>query len=149
MMPFTVIGAGSIIAGAVAIGHTVNDAVITEIVTLAIAFGYYLLTGRDSDTAAVYGGRTDERQDLVRMNATRLAFVVMVGVAFVCAVVTVAMNDNYWQADVIGSLGGVTYLFGLASYGAHAERHPGGVRGVMAAPGVSERAESYEDTTSF
>jgi len=41
----------------------------------------------------------------------------MLGAAFVCAVITVALNDNYWQSDVIGSVGGVSFLLCLATYG--------------------------------
>ena len=145
LAPLTVIAAGSIVAGAVAVGHTWFDALIAEMVTLAVATGYFFLTGRDSDAGAIYSRRTDERQQAVRMNASRLAFIVMIGAAFVCAVVTVALNDNYWQADVIGSVGGVTFLLGLAIYGAHDERSPSEGRGVMETGSNSVRDESPED----
>jgi hypothetical protein len=144
-MPLAVIAAGSVAAGAVAVGHTWLDALITEIVSLAVATGYFILTGRDSDAGAIYSRRTDERQQVVRMNASRLAFIVMICAAFVCVVVTVALNDNYWQADVIGSLGGVAFLLGLAIYGAHDERAPGEVRGIMETGIDSEHEESPED----
>ena len=147
LMPLAVIAAGSVAAGAVAVGHTWLDALITEIVSLAVATGYFILTGRDSDAGAIYSRRTDERQQVVRMNASRLAFIVMICAAFVCVVVTVALNDNYWQADVIGSLGGVAFLLGLAIYGAHDERTPGPGRGIMETNSETERDESPEDLT--
>ena len=146
LMPLAVITAGSIAAGAVAVGHTWLNALITEIVTLAVATGYYIVTGRDSDAGAIYGRRTDERQVRVRMNASRFAFIVMIGAAFVCAVVTVALNDNYWQADVIGSLGGLSFLLGLAIYGAREVRAPGEGRGIMETGNDSERDRSAEDS---
>jgi uncharacterized membrane protein len=145
LMPITVFAAGSIVAGAVDVGHTWLDALIAEIVTLAVATGYYILTGRDSDAGAIYSRRTDERQVMVRLNASRLAFVVMIGAAFVCAVVTVALNDNYWQADVVGSLGGLTFLLGLAIYGARDERAPSEGRGVMETSSETEWEETSED----
>jgi hypothetical protein len=82
------------------------------------------------------------------MNASRLALIVMICAAFVCAVVTVALNENYWQADVIGSAGGVTFLLGLVIYGAHDERSPSEGRGIMETGSDSERDESKKDLTN-
>jgi hypothetical protein len=59
----------------------------------------------------------------VYLRASATALRVMLGVAFICVVVTVALNDNYWQSDVIGSLGAVTFLFCLAAYGDNDARH--------------------------
>jgi uncharacterized membrane protein len=147
-VPITVIAAGSVIAGAVAVGHTWQGALITELVTLAIATAYYATTGRDSDAGAIYGQRADERQVMVRMEASRLAFIVMICGAFVCAVVTVALNDNYWQADAIGSLGGLTFLLGLVFMGAHNQRTSGAVNGIMDASNTSKREDRVEDFTN-
>src|ERR1700722_17158825 len=130
-VPVTVIAAGSVVAGAVAVGHTWRGALITELMSLAIAVAYYVATGRDSDAGAIYGQRTDERQEMVRMNATRYAFIVMICAAFVCVVVTVALHDSYWQADVIGSLGALTYLLGIVVSGAHEHQATGEGRGMM------------------
>jgi uncharacterized membrane protein len=148
LVPITVIAAGSIVAGAVAVGHTWPDALIAEIVALAVATAYYVVTGRDSDAAAIYGRRSDERQAIVRMNASRLAFVVMICAAFVCAVVTVALDDDYWQADVIGSLGGLAFLLGLAIYPAHDDHSPDEVRGIMDSRRESVSMESADDLTN-
>ncbi|MHB1210592.1 MAG: hypothetical protein ACYC1I_12945 [Acidimicrobiales bacterium] len=41
----------------------------------------------------------------------------MIVAAFACVLITVALGDDYWQADLIGSLGGLTYLFGMVIYG--------------------------------
>lgn len=128
---------GSEVAGAVAIGHTWGDALVAEIVTLVAATGYYLLTGTDTDIGAIYGQRSDERQMMVRMSASRLALIVALAAAFVCAVVSVALDDSYWQADVIASAAGVSYLLGLSIYGAHDEQSRGEVGGIMAGRGES------------
>lgn len=124
LAPAAIVATGSILAGAVAIGHTWGDALATEVVTLLLSVGYYFLTGSDSDVGAIYGHRADERQRFVLMQATRLAFTVMLGAAFVCAAITIAMGKNYWQADVIGSLGAISYLLGMSIYGAHEDESP-------------------------
>jgi ABC-type arginine/histidine transport system permease subunit len=115
--PVTVIIGGSIIALAVGIGHGSSKALITQIITLVLGIGYFLLTRSNSDVGTIYGGRADERQHLVYLRASATSLRVMLGAAFVCAVITVALNDNYWQSDVIGSVGGVAFLVCLAAYG--------------------------------
>jgi uncharacterized membrane protein len=147
-VPITVIAAGSVIAGAVAVGHTWQGALITELVVVVIAAAYYAATRRDSDAGAIYGQRADERQVMVRMEASRLAFVVMICAAFVCAVVTVALSDSYWQADLVGSLGGLTFLFGLVLFGAHDTRTSGEVHGIMDASNQSGREDRVEGYTN-
>jgi hypothetical protein len=144
-VPITVIAAGTVIAGAVAAGHTWQGALITELVTLVIAAAYYAAAGRDSDAGAIYAQRADERQVIVRVEASRLAFIVMICAAFVCAVVAVASNENYWQADVIGSLGGLTFLVGLLFFGTHKQRTSGEVHGIMDASNKSRRDDRVED----
>jgi hypothetical protein len=115
----TVLIGGSIIALAVGFGHDWVKALITEMIVLVLGAGYYFLTGSNSDLGAIYGGRADERQHLVYLRASATALRVMLGAAFICAVVTIALNDNYWQSDVIGSLGAVAFLVCLAAYGDH------------------------------
>lgn len=145
LVPTTVFAAGTVIAGAVDIGHTWSDALIAEVVTVAIAVAYYAATGRDSDVGAIYGQRSDERQGAIRMQASRLAFVVMLCAAFVCAVVTVALNDSYWQADAIGGLGALTFLLGLRTFGAPTRPTSDESRGVMDAGVESRRDDRAED----
>ena len=115
--PITVTIGGSIIALAVGIGHGWSKALITEVVVMVLAGGYYVLTGGNSDLSAIYGGRADERQHLVYLRASATALRVMLGTAFVCAVITIALKQSYWQADVIGSVGGVAFVLCLAAYG--------------------------------
>ena len=117
LAPATVIIGGSIIALAVGIGHEWSKGLITEIITLVLSAAYFMLTRRNADIGAIYGGRADEREHLVYLRASATALRVMLGAAFVCAVITVALNDSYWQSDVIGSVGGVGFLFCLAAYG--------------------------------
>ncbi|MGB8195816.1 MAG: hypothetical protein WCF25_02260 [Acidimicrobiales bacterium] len=148
LVPSTVVTAGSVIAVAVGIGHTWRGAIVAEAVTLAIATAYYVATGRDSDAGAIYGQRSDERQAAVLMEASRRAFIVMLFAAFVCVVVTVALDVDYWQADVIGSLGALTFLFGLRFLGGPNHRTSGEGRGVMdtTSRAANSRAEDYTNS---
>ncbi len=115
--PATVIIGGSIIALAVGIGHGWSKALIAEAIVLALGVGYFLLTGSNSDVGAIYGGRADERQHQVYLRASAAALRIMLGTAFICAVITVALNDSYWQSDVIGSVGGLAFLICLVAFG--------------------------------
>ena len=143
--PIATVVVGSVVAGAIAIGHTWGDALIAEIVTLVVALGYYFLTGSDSDIGAIYGQRSDERQTIVRMNATRFAFIVTIGAAFVCTVIDVALNESYWQPELIGSIGGVAFLIALVRGGVHEERAPREYHGIMATKNMSESADDAGD----
>jgi hypothetical protein len=139
----TVVGvAGTLVAGALAIGHGWSKALIAEVVTVILSAGYFVLTGRKSDIGAIYAHRSDERQHLVYLRASAVALRVMLLTAFVCALVSVAMNDSCWQADVIGTVGGVAFVIGLATFGAEgAEREvPNGTGGasLRSARGVME-----------
>lgn len=125
MAPTTIGIGGTIVAGAVAVGHGWSNALIAEVITALLSGMYYVLTRSSSDVGAVYARRADERQRLVYLRASALALKLMLITAFVCAVVTVAMNDNYWQADVIGSVGGVAFVVGLASFGSNDEQRSG------------------------
>ena len=131
LAPFATLVAGTIVAGAVAIGHTWAGAIATEVTTVIVSGIYYLVTGSDSDIGAIYRQRTDERQREVRLKAVKLAFTVMMITTFVIAVIMVALGDQYWQEDVLWCAGGLTFLFGLARYGAHEPREPatGGIMG--------------------
>ena len=145
LAPAVVTVAGSATAGAVAIGHSWVDALITEVVTLLIVTGYYFLTRSDSDVGAIYARRADERQREVLLRASRLALFVMIGAAFICVLITVALGDNYWQADLIGSLGGLTYLLGMMIYGTHDNGVAGSQSDVMASSVTSDPERDPDD----
>lgn len=117
----TVAVAGTVMSGAVALGHTWGDALISEVVTMLLALGYFVVTSSNSDVGAIYARRADERQHLVVLRASRFAMLAMFAVAFFGAAVTVALGEDYWQFDLVGSLGGVAYLLGLLSNGSHVE----------------------------
>jgi amino acid transporter len=143
LAPFATLVAGTIVAGAVAIGHTWPGAIATEVVTVIVSGIYFLVTGSDSDIGAIYRQRTDERQREVRLKAIRLAFTVMMITTFVIAVIMVALGNQYWQEDVVWCAGGFTFLFGLAHYGEH-ERRDLGTSGIMGTNHSSEKSHNSE-----
>lgn len=97
----TVAVAGTVMTGAVALGHTWGDALISEVVTMLLALGYSVVTSSNSDVGAIYARRADERQHLVVLRASRFAMLAMFAVAFFGAVITVALGEDYWQFDLV------------------------------------------------
>jgi hypothetical protein len=146
--PLCTLVIGTLVAGAVAIGHTWGDALITEIVTVVVSFGYFVLTGRDSDVGAIYGQRSDERQREVRANASRMGFVAAMLAAYACAIVAVAMNQSYWQSDVIASVGGIGFLSGIVKFGVHDERPYRQYHGIMDKPSIVDDEDDKDDGNS-
>jgi amino acid transporter len=147
LAPFATLVAGTIVAGAVAIGHTWAGAIATEVTTVIVSGIYYVVTGSDTDIGAIYRQRTDERQREVRLKAIRLAFTVMMIATFVIAVIMVALGEQYWQEDVLWCVGGVTFLIGLARYGEHEPREPatGGIMGADRWSQTSHDSETHVD----
>ena len=139
---------GTLVAGAVAIGHTWGDALIAEIVTVVVSLGYFVLTGRDSDVGAIYGQRSDERQREVRANASRMGFVAAMLAAYACAIVAVAMNQSYWQSDVVAAVGGIGFLSGIAKFGVHNERPYREYHGIMDKSSIVNDEDLNGDDTS-
>lgn len=119
--PVVVFVGGTIIAAAIAIGHGWSNAGVAEGVTVLLAVGYYLLAGSDSDLGAVYGNRADERQMQVVMRASNISMLIMLAIAFVGVVITVALNKQYWEFELIGNAGGFAYLISILALGAHDE----------------------------
>ncbi|MGH3731848.1 MAG: DUF2178 domain-containing protein [Acidimicrobiales bacterium] len=111
---------GTAIAGATAVGSSWANAFILELFVVLIFVGLYAVGGTSSDVGAVIGRREDERQRIVEQRALSLSMKVMYAAAFVCAAIAIALKENYWQADVIGTCGGVAFFVGLRLFG-HAE----------------------------
>jgi len=136
---------GTFVGGGVAVGRGWGTAIGVEIaILLMVFFLIFGLTRSDNDIAAIYGHRSDERQRLVAMKARSLSMVVMYVAALVCVSVAIALKQEYWQADVVVSLGGLSYLAGLRIYGAH-EDHPESVNvGMMASTVHQETSSPHE-----
>ncbi len=134
---------GTAIAIAVGIGHTWTGAIIAEIVVTLESIGWFVIAGTKGDVGAIYGQRKDERQRQVVLRASRFAMIVMFALVFVITLGAVASNGAYWQVDVVGSVGGISYFLGLLIYGEHDESASGVERGIMATDEVSR---THEDT---
>jgi hypothetical protein len=140
--PLSTLAVGSSIAVAVGIGYTWTGAIIAEIVVVLESIGYFALTGSKSDVGAIYGQRRDERQGQVLLRASRLAMIVMFAVVFVITLFTLASKGSYWQVDVVGSVGGVSYFIGLLIYGEHDESARGAQRGIMSSEVIAESSDN-------
>ncbi len=93
-------------------------------IVIALAVGYYVWAGRDSDTAAVIRRQTDERQATIRLQVQALvgrALAVAVAIAYLVAVAT---KTTLWPYAVLLAVLAVSFLAGWLIYGEH-----GGGRG--------------------
>ena len=97
---------GTIVAGGVAVGRGWGAAIAVEIaILLLVFFVIFGLARSENDVAAIYGHRSDERQQLVALKARSLSMVVMYAAALVCVSIAIGLKQEYWQADVVVSLG--------------------------------------------
>jgi uncharacterized membrane protein len=92
--------------------------VIGESATAIAVVILYLLARSDSDLAAVVGHRADERQELVRLKASRVTALVAVIGSVVACVIAAAMDATYWPFEVLYILPGLAYLISVQVYGA-------------------------------
>lgn len=142
--PAAIAALGTIIAGAVAYGRGWSAAITVEIFVFLAAAYVYGLARSDSDIGAVFGRRTDERQRLIEMKARELSMAVMYLASVVCVAIALSLKQNYWQADVIGSVGGISFLLGLKIYGPHEDESLG--RGMMASSVHEEKTINPDDS---
>jgi hypothetical protein len=135
-VPISTTVLGSALAVAVGVSRGWSAAFGIEVVVFLIAAYVYMMGHNDSDTGAVLGSRTDERQTIVRLRAQALAMRVMYVAALIAWAVAIALKGLYWPFDLIFSLGGVSFLVGIQIYGVRedssfdalpdASREPGG-----------------------
>lgn len=122
--PLGILVIGTAAAAAVVASSGWLDAGTVELFTILTAVGFFAVAGSDSDAGAIFGHRMDERQGEVALRAQALAFRVSYVVAVVCVVTMLARRASYWQADVVGSAGGLAFLLGLRVYGVRSEGRP-------------------------
>jgi hypothetical protein len=110
--------AGTAISIAVAVGKdTWVAVVIGEAATAVSVVVICLMASSDSDLGAVLGRGADERQDLVRLKATRVSSLVAVIASVTATIIAAANNSTYWPFELIYALTGVAYLVSLKVYG--------------------------------
>ena len=93
-------------------------AITAEIGVIVFAIWAYVRGGRDSDEDALYGSRTDERQQLIAQRSWALAGKVAMLAAFAGVVAAVAARAAWWWPfAAIFAITGFGYLLGLSNYG--------------------------------
>ena len=93
-------------------------AIVAEVGVIALAIGWYVRGGRDSDEDALAGSRADERQQLLSLRSWALAGKVAMFAAFAGVTIAVAARGVWWWPfAVILAVGGFSYLLGLSNYG--------------------------------
>jgi uncharacterized membrane protein len=92
--------------------------VIGAVTTVVAVVALYLLARSDSDLGAVFGHRADERQELVRLKASRVTALVAVIGSVVACVIAAAMDATYWPYEVLYIVPGLAYLISVRVYGA-------------------------------
>ncbi len=91
--------------------------------TLVLApIGYYVLSGRDSDTAAAVRRQLDERQAYRRLQMQALVGRVMSLAASVAFLVAVGVNATLWPFAVALGLPVLAAIAGRVFYGDHHEQ---------------------------
>jgi hypothetical protein len=69
---------------------------------------------------------------------------VMYLASVVCVAIALSLKQNYWQADVIGSVGGISFMLGLKIYSPHEDESLG--RGIMASSVREEKTINPDDS---
>ena len=116
LVPGVMAVVGSAISIASLVGAGWRGALAVEVVTVVATIGYYLLGGRDSDVGALFGSRTDERQENIGMRVAALTGTVMTYVALGGFIVATAMGRFVWPFALFCGVGGVTCVIGLVIY---------------------------------
>lgn len=114
--------AGTAIACAVGIRQSWGTALGSEALALCWAAGLYFWGTSDTDTGSVIGQRDDERQQLVGLQAARLALAAAVVAVVVICLIAAAANYAIWPFQVLLVIIGIAYLAGLRVYGTDADQ---------------------------
>ena len=93
-------------------------AIVAEVGVIALAIGWYVRGGRDSDEDALAGSRADERQQLLSLRSWALAGKVAMFAGFAGVTIAVAARASWgWPFAAIFAVTGFSYLLGLSNYG--------------------------------
>jgi hypothetical protein len=102
---------------------------------LALAAGYYVWGGKDTDVGAIIGSRADERQASLQMRVTALQGKVMTGAAAVTYLVVVLGKATFWPRVAVWPFAiplALASLSGLAGWVIYRERGGGDAGGADA-----------------
>src|ERR1039457_6009196 len=107
---------GTAATTAVVVSQGWTTAMYVEIPWVALAVGYYVWGGKDSDVGAVIGSRADERQASLEMKVTALQGKVMTAAAVVAFLIAVAVKATIWPFAIFVALAGLSGFAGWAIY---------------------------------
>lgn len=118
MVPAVAAVGGSAISLSVGLGRgNLAALLIGEAATVVAVVVLYATAARDSDLGAVLGGHADERQELVRLKASRVSAVVAITGSVVATVIAAAINATYWPFEVLYIVPGLAYVISVRVYG--------------------------------
>ena len=115
-VPVAMAVVGTAANAAVVVSQGWTTAIYVEIPWLALAVGYYVWGGKDSDVGAVIGSRADERQASLEMKVTALQGKVMTAAAAVAFLIAVAVKATIWPFAIFVALAGLSGFAGWAIY---------------------------------
>lgn len=126
--PLLTAGCGAALTLAVGLIAGWPSAVPVAVAAAVPAFAYYLLGRTETDPGALLAARADERQTTVRLWIRAAAALVLLVLAAVGIVVSLAANRAAWPYGLILALGVVAFLVGLAVYRSRGGLGDSGVR---------------------
>ena len=110
---------GTAISLSVGLGQHHWEAIpIGELVTLLAVVVLFGVSTQDSDVGAVLAHQSDERQELVRLKASRASAVVAVVGSVIACVIAASLDATYWPYEAIYIASGLSYLVSIRVYGA-------------------------------
>lgn len=108
---------GTAFAVAYAIGRGWAPAIFIGVYTVALAIGYYVWGGRDSDRGALIGSRADERQATLQMKVMAFQGKVLTAGGVVAYVIALATNYKpVWPFTLFLLLAGLSFSVGWGIY---------------------------------
>jgi transposase len=114
--PLTMIVGGTVIDAVVVAANGWGTLLALGPLTLAAAAGYYVLTGRDIDFAAMLRQQDDERQAYRRLKIQALVGRITTLAAAIALLAAIAAKTTLWPFYIFLTVPGLTFLAGWAIY---------------------------------
>jgi uncharacterized membrane protein len=114
--PVIMLAGGAVIDGIAVAAWGWSSLISIGPVTIISVVGYYLLSGRDSDFAAMLRDQADERQVYRRLKIQALVGRVTTLAASIAFLAAVAAKATLWPFYIFITVPGVTFLAGWLIY---------------------------------
>jgi hypothetical protein len=119
--PLTMLVGGTVIDAVMVAAYGWGALISLGPLTLAAAAGYYVLTGRDIDFAAMLRRQDDERQAYRRLKIQALVGRITTLAAAIALLAAIAAKITLWPFYVFLTVPGITFLAGWAIYREHGD----------------------------